>query len=348
MYFLFLIIYNFFFRTAENNFKIYWSVPTNSCRRFKVDFTDLISSGDIIQNTNDSVRGDKVVILYNPGKWPTIDFDKTGRLIYQNGGLPFNGSINDHLTQLQIDIDKQIPNKTYDGIAVVDFEEWRPIFRQNFGDHKIYKESTLLYVNRKHPTWTRDQIEAQATTLFENGALNFMNRTIRRARKLRPNALWGFYGYPHCFNRYRTQLEKCPDIVETENNKLMFLYSGVIYTSIYISKNQTDTALTKFVQGKMYETRRLAKMMDNSTNVKLLPFIRYEYTDSKDYMKQVEYFTFCRSDMMNILKTIKSEGGHSVILWGSSSNFKTESQCRAFRDYYDREFISIVKGLKTL
>lgn len=201
--------------------------------------------------------------------------------------MPFNGNISNHLIQLQIDIDKLIPNKTFDGIAVLDFEGWRPTFRQNFGEHRIYRESTLRHVTKKHPTWTKDQIEAQAKIIFENAATNFMNRTILRARKLRPNALWGFYGFPHCFNRYRTQLEKCPDVVEKENNELLFLYANVIYPSIYISKNQTENDLTKFVQGKMYETKRISKLASQSSNIKLLPFIRYEYTDTKEFMKQV-------------------------------------------------------------
>jgi hyaluronoglucosaminidase len=227
--------------------------------------------------------------LYDPGFWPTIQVDRNGQLIYQNGGLPQNGSIDIHLRQFEIDIDRFMPNKSYDGIAIIDFECWRPTFRQNFGDLKIYREITLLQVNKKHPTWSREQIEAQAKILFENAAINFVNRTMLRAKKLRPNAKWGFYGFPHCFNRYRSlnQLERCPDVVEMENNKLLFMFNNsAIYPSIYITQNQTDTALTRFVQGKMYETNRISKSIGSS--MLKLPFIRYQYTDSQDFMKRVE------------------------------------------------------------
>jgi hyaluronoglucosaminidase len=305
--------------------------------------------------------------MYDPGLWPKIDIDEYGKLQYQNGGLPQNGSLDLHLRQLEIDIDRLIPNKSFDGLAVLDFECWRPIFRQNFGDLKIYKDLTLLQINKKHPSWSREQIEAQAKIVFENSAVNFMNRTILRARKLRPKAKVGYYGFPHCFNRYRifSQLERCPNQVEMENNKLLFLYSNAIYSSIYITKNQTDEkVLAKFVQGKMYETNRMSKLIGGNGSEKL-PFIRYQYTDTIEFMKRVEYsqlpvggwrvsersnnlFIFTQADMLNILKAIKAEGGDGVIIWGSSSQFKNEAQCRTFKDYFERELLSIIKDFRKL
>jgi hyaluronoglucosaminidase len=233
-------------------------------------------------------RGDKIAILYDPGEWPKIETGKDGQLIYTNGGLPQNGSLDLHLKRFEIDVDRFIPNKTFDGLAVIDFECWRPTFRQNFGDLKIYRDLTLHEVNRKHPSWSRDQVEAQAKIIFETAAINFVNRTILRARKLRPLAQWGFYGFPHCFNRYRdySQLERCPEQVEAENNKLMFMYQSTIYPSIYVTRNQTGTALTKFVNGKMGETNRIATMTGNKS-LRKIAFIRYQYTDTMESMNKV-------------------------------------------------------------
>jgi hyaluronoglucosaminidase len=239
-------------------------------------------------------RGDKIAILYDPGEWPKIDTGKDGQLIYTNGGLPQNGSLDLHLKQFEIDVDRFIPNKTFDGLAVIDFECWRPTFRQNFGDLKIYRDLTLLEVNKKHPSWSRDQVEAQAKIIFESAAINFVNRTILRARKLRPLARWGFYGFPHCFNRYRdySQLERCPEQVEAENNKLMFMYQSTIYPSIYVTRNQTSTALTKFVNGKMGETNRIATMTGNKS-LRKIAFIRYQYTDTMESMNKVSWREIC-------------------------------------------------------
>lgn len=227
--------------------------------------------------------------MYDPGLWPTLITSQNGQITYQNGGLPQNASIDLHLRQFEVDVDRFIPNRTYDGIAVIDFECWRPTFRQNFGDLKIYRDLTLLEVQKKHPSWTRDQVESQGKINFENSSFNFVNRTIMKARRIRPNAKWGFYGYPLCFNRLRDdgQIERCPEQVEGENNKLTFMYPEVIYPSIYITQNQTGSTLTSFVKGKMYETNRLAKL--SGSNLKLA-FIRYQYTDTMNMMKNVSKF----------------------------------------------------------
>lgn len=43
---------------CSSNFKIYWGVPTSSCRKFNIDFANLTRPIDygLVQNTNDSVR----------------------------------------------------------------------------------------------------------------------------------------------------------------------------------------------------------------------------------------------------------------------------------------------------
>lgn len=213
------------------------------------------------------------------------------------------------MRQLEVDIDRFIPNKTFDGIAVIDFECWRPTFRQNFGELKVYRDLTLLEVNKKHPTWSRDQIESQGRIIFENAAINFVNRTILRARKLRPLAKWGFYGFPHCFNRYRdfTQLERCPDQVEAENNKLLFMYPSAVYPSIYITQNQTGNTLTKFVKGKVSESNRMAKSVD----ILRLAFIRYQYTDSMNFMKSVRRLNLKLSEQLSPYFVSGRHGKHS-------------------------------------
>ncbi|CAO1372149.1 unnamed protein product [Diamesa serratosioi] len=316
---MFLINYlltNFLFRVPEYDFKVYWGVPSTSCRKYQIDFATTVGNYGIIQNFNDSVRGDKIAIMYDPGEWPTIMKDEYGKTMLRNGGIPQNGSLETHLRELEIDFDRFIPNKTYDGLAVIDFECWRPSYRQNFGELKVYKDKSMASVSMKHPTWTTDQVQIQSKLLFENAASLFVNRTMVRAKKLRPNALWGYYGYPHCFNRNAndSHLERCPQQVESENDNFKYMYPDAVYPSIYITQNQTGDSLTKFVKGKLYETNRMFKL--SGSKVKRLAFIRYQYTDTSNYLNN--------DDMQNILKTIKQEGAEGVILWGSSSQLKTE------------------------
>lgn len=51
---------------------------------------------------------------------------------------------------------------------------------------------------------------------------------------------------------------------------------------------------------------------------------------------------------MNILRTVKSDGGHGVVLWGSSTQFKTAEQCRAFKSYFETDFLSVIKDFRKI
>ena len=46
-----------------------------------------------------------------------------------------------------------------------------------------------------------------------------MEKTLELAKILRPKAIWGYYGFPYCYN-YRTKDEpECPELARRENDK---------------------------------------------------------------------------------------------------------------------------------
>jgi hyaluronoglucosaminidase len=48
------------------------------------------------------------------------------------------------------------------GLAVIDFESWRPIFRQNWGALAPYKEVSYQIEKGRHPLWPQKWIEDEA------------------------------------------------------------------------------------------------------------------------------------------------------------------------------------------
>lgn len=52
--------------------------------------------------------------------------------------------------------------------------------------------------------------------------------------------------------------------------------------------------------------------------------------------------------MTNILKTIKIEGASGVIIWGKSSEFKTESQCQNFKSYFENDLIKSFQDFRKI
>jgi hypothetical protein len=95
--------------------------------------------------------------------------------------------------------------------------------------------ASLKYERRHFPNASQDSLESRARCHYEAAAREFLTQTLAIADSLRPNAKWGYYGYPHP-GRIR-EPSSVPE-VRTANNRLKWLYeaSEVIYPSIYITK----------------------------------------------------------------------------------------------------------------
>lgn len=79
--------------------------------------------------------------------------------------VPQEGSIEQHLVQYKKHVDEQIPDINNSGLIIIDFESWRPIFRQNFGSLKPYKDLSFKIEQQNHPFWFRNINEAQVSLL---------------------------------------------------------------------------------------------------------------------------------------------------------------------------------------
>lgn len=165
-------------------------------------------------------RGSVISILYDPGKFPALlKNSSSGKFYARNGGVPQEGSLDDHAEIFQQHIKELIPDDQNDGLAVIDFESWRPVYRQNFGTLQPYKDLSVRLERQAHPLWSDRRIEEEARRRFEESARMFMSYSINYARKMRPNAKWGYYGLPYCFNGRGDNIENCPANVRTENDQ---------------------------------------------------------------------------------------------------------------------------------
>lgn len=105
------------------------------------------------------------------------------------------------------------------GIGVIDFESWRPIFRQNFGTLIPYKELSKDLEKQIHPWWPNSLIEKEAARKFEIFGRIFVEETLTYIKQLRPNATWGYYAYPYCYNMQGTKERDCSAEVKKENDR---------------------------------------------------------------------------------------------------------------------------------
>lgn len=158
--------------------------------------------------------------MYDPGKFPALLKNSSSRaLVKRNGGVPQQGNLDEHLSVFRTHLNELVPDPSNNGLAIIDFESWRPVYRQNFGTLQPYRDLSEEIERKRHPFMPNQRIEAEATRNFEAAARQFMEYSISTARKLRPHAKWGYYGLPYCFNGRDTSIEECPREVKKENDK---------------------------------------------------------------------------------------------------------------------------------
>lgn len=114
--------------------------------------------------------------------------------------MPQKGNLTEHLETFKKDVAQYIPDVGFQGLAVIDFESWRPIYRQNWGSLAQYKVVSEKILKKKHPSWSNAKVKAEATSQFEKWGKLFMDETLKTAQSLRPQATWGYYAFPYCFN----------------------------------------------------------------------------------------------------------------------------------------------------
>ncbi|CAG5006705.1 unnamed protein product [Parnassius apollo] len=312
-------------RETKKPFNVYWNVPTMQCESKKIPFANLYEKYGIIQNANDSFRGEKIAILYDPGLFPALLKNETsGKFKFRNGGVPQEGDIDSHLDAFRLTMEQSIPDVDFKGIGIIDFESWRPIFRQNFGVLIPYKDVSYEIEKKMHWWWPKTWIQEEAKERFEEAARIFMQNTLSIAKQMRPKAQWGYYGFPYCFNvATNNPSENCPAKVTQENNQLHWLWSEstALYPSVYSSKNLTSKQLAALIRGRVAEASRTRRK-----GTLILPYFWFRYRDGG---------FFNELDLEMVLKTLYKSNASGFIIWGSSKDVNTIDKCNKLQNYVD-------------
>lgn len=117
-----------------------------------------------------------------------------------NGGIPQLGDLSAHLSRTVMQVTSML-RPDFRGLAVIDWEEWRPLWGGNFGTKIEYRRLSKLLVREERPDLSEGEVKSLARERFEESARRFMEETLRTVVTHRPNGLWGFYGFPACMNK---------------------------------------------------------------------------------------------------------------------------------------------------
>ncbi|XP_032145819.1 hyaluronidase-1 isoform X5 [Sapajus apella] len=310
-------------------FTTVWNANTQWCLdRHGVDVD--VSVFDVVANPGQTFRGPDMTIFYSSqlGTYPY--YTPTGEPVF--GGLPQNASLIAHLARTFQDILAAMPTSDFSGLAVIDWEAWRPRWAFNWDTKDIYRQRSRALVQAQHPEWPASQVEAVAQDQFQGAARAWMAGTLQLGRALRPRGLWGFYGFPECYNYdflSPNYTGECPAGIRAQNDQLGWLWgqSRALYPSIYMPAVLEGTGKSQmYVRHRVGEAFRVA-VAARAPNLPVLPYVQIFYDMTNHFLPLDE--------LEHSLGESAAQGAAGVVLWVSWENTRTKESCQAIKEYVD-------------
>lgn len=310
-------------------FTTVWNANTQWClERHGVDVD--VSVFDVVANPGQTFLGPNMTIFYSSqlGTYPY--YTSAGEPVF--GGLPQNASLDAHLARMFQDILAAMPVADFSGLVVIDWEAWRPRWAFNWDSKDIYRQRSRELVQGQHPDWPAPSVEAAAQDQFQTAAQDWMVGTLKLGQALRPRGLWGFYGFPDCYNYdflSPNYTGKCPPGIRAQNDQLGWLWgrSRALYPSIYM-----PSALDGTGKAKMYVRHRVGEAFRVAANagypsLPVLPYVQIFYGNTSRFLPLDE--------LEHSLGESAAQGAAGVVLWVSWENTKTKESCQAIKKYVD-------------
>ncbi|XP_047467714.1 hyaluronidase-3 [Mugil cephalus] len=331
----------------DQAFVVVWNMPTARCqKRYNIHLG--LRDFDILENHKQHFQGQKMTIFYRDrlGKYPYLSRD--GRKM--NGGIPQLGDLASHLS-LTVTQLSAVLKSNFSGMAVIDWEEWRPLWEENFGAKMKYRNLSTLLVRKERPDLKHEAVKLLARQQFEENAQKFMRETLLSAVKDHPKGFWGFYGFPSCFNKNKRKTDvtytgRCHRGTRHQNDRLSWLWtqSTALYPSIYLPQRlagSTDAAL--MVRHRLLESLRVASLWRHGNEANhatpVLAYARLAFTHSLNFLN--------KTDLEHTLGESASLGAAGVVLWGEMKFAKSKQQCIHLRDYIHNVLGPYVQALRS-
>ena len=145
--------------------------------------------GELRRERVPNLRTDfEIFYQHQLGRYPQL---AKGRALH--GGIPQNANLSEHLDKLDRDIRDRIPDPGFDGVAVIDYESWHPLWERTPQD---YRDASIDHARSSSRHLDIEQLEQLAKVQYERAAQAFLLATVERAKALRPKATWGVFAYP--------------------------------------------------------------------------------------------------------------------------------------------------------
>ena len=239
-----------------------------------------------------------------------------GRWIH--GGTPIEAHLESHLAQVRRDVARLIPNPNWDGFAVIDYESWGVTLKP--GAQGEYKERALGIARSLHPGASEHELDRIARTMWNQASIRFMLATIDLCKEMRPDAKWGFFGYPKIgFG----PLEEDKRVALVSPQQPLLDHSDALYPEAYARRVTIDNnkGTYEYAPAGFYENH-LVRLMRWSRRLAgpdkpILPYVTLRYNGRTDRIKSQP---LTDRDLETMLSVPIREGADGLILWAATGS----------------------------
>ncbi|XP_056272871.1 hyaluronidase-4 [Pseudoliparis swirei] len=252
-----------------------------------------------------------------------------------HGGVPQNGSLERHLVKARRDIDHFIPSRDFRGLAVIDWEFWRPQWSRNWHKKDIYRRESRELTAGAYVNVTAAQVEELARRRFEKSAEAFMQRTIQLGTRLRPDGLWGFYLYPDCHNynlHEGNYTGACPLLERLRNDELRWLWnsSTALFPSVALRKSHAGSVGNlRFSQHRIRESLRIAALTSREHDLPTYVYLRLGYRE-----EALAFLT--TKDLIHTIGESAALGAAGFVIWGDLNLTTSRFNCTKVKTFLSR------------
>lgn len=272
----------------ERPFSVLWNIPSAHCKtRFGVHLP--LEALGITANRGQRFHGQNITIFYKNqlGFYPYLGPRGTAH----NGGIPQVVPLDRHLARAAYQIHLSL-ERGFAGLAVLDWEEWCPLWAGNWGRRRAYQEASWAWAQRVFPHLNPQEQLHKARAGFEQAARALMEDTLRLGQALKPHGFWGFYRFPACGNGWHgtafNYTGHCHPATLARNTQLHWLWaaSSALFPSIYLPPKLPPIHHQAFVRYRLEEAFRVA-LVGHPHPLPVLAYARLTYRHSGRFLSQV-------------------------------------------------------------
>ncbi|XP_059191749.1 hyaluronidase-5-like [Centropristis striata] len=317
----------------DHPFVAIWNAPTKQCQQLHIP----LDTGAFQAVTTPSlVPGQFLTIFYEDrlGLYPKANALKHKRY---RGGVPQNGNLTEHLAKARSQIDHYISQDSSPGLAVIDWESWRPLWDQNWGSKRIYKKLSIAYALQMAPFLSSKKVSKLAKSQFQHAGRRFMEKTISLGISERPSRRWGFYLFPDCHNYgwdKSNYTGKCSAKIQKQNDQMKWLWerSTALFPSVYLHqtlRNSPKAAL--YVRNRVQEALRVAVLPKRPYTVPIYVYSRPLYRDQTQKFQS-------QMDLVSTVGESAALGASGIVMWGGTKDYNNKAACQALSEYLASTF----------